>query len=747
MTQESPTVEPHKTAFAALLEKVKACPPPEATAKLPQWRQMLEEIWPKDTSSSECSECWKVLLEELPVPNPVPESPSPKDLSALLCPKPKDYRSTDVFLCGCAFPHFGDRIWSEAGGSKQVLFVAGCINLAILANRRLFEGISESLLPTLANDVSYYYETIVLSALESDQPTPILEKTGRKWRLAGVLDLKPNRRPLDQEDFLTAFQKHEHLLDSPFIDFISFVTGVSDEYITRQLLLAMVKNPDGRERLQRFWWEDADLSRALAELVATEDAEAEKKKRLRLWSHFLVPDDSFQFSWEVLFWVIHTYNHQETRPFGTDLDTRLRALRELLDAPAKAAFHSMMHPERRERDWMQSSRWRHCLAELFQALGSLIEEDRYSRNNEEHWIRQRRAIELLSAEPALIPSFINGVLTKAKEHWDLIDPIILGLPPEPTTTCLEQFASRNPHQTDARFHAERLLAHLHGEVPGTPDAPQDSGLLGAVENLIQVSRTKAPDPRARTWLGDAGLEALWLGAIQKAVAELTEDLEGHYGNEHKHVHGLATALARNLNQTNKTVTEWLRRKHVSSVFIQVSVREFEPTAPEDFAQEGGERGVQSDLALLLDCNVPGLMRAERVTLIQAKKLSQNPRSRAWASSFSFSPKDHTQLGRLLHVSEQAHYLFFIHPRIGVPSLMLPARTVKDSCAANSKPTVPLSVVRHGGLPIPEFLLYGIIGLWAGDDDKDLVKQCHSGAEIVQGPRVAINIKIRSENFG
>jgi hypothetical protein len=142
------------------------------------------------------------------------------------------------------------------------------------------------------------------------------------------------------------------------------------------------------------------------------------------------------------------------------------------------------------------------------------------------------------------------------------------------------------------------------------------------------------------------------------------------------------------------------------LFINASVRRFAKTAAADFPQEGGTEGVQADIGFLMDC------KAKRITLVQAKKLKLLKEPQRWDGGFHFKGKEATQLRRLIQLSRHAHYLFFISPTLGFSSLMLPAVTVRDSCESNAN-AIDLAIVRNGGMPPPDFILYGIIGLWTG----------------------------------
>ena len=245
-----------------------------------------------------------------------------------------------------------------------------------------------------------------------------------------------------------------------------------------------------------------------------------------------------------------------------------------------------------------------------------------------------------------------------------------------------------------------------------------SGLMGAVENLIIASRTKMPDLRNRTWLGDAGVESLWHGAIETAVREFTDYLTSQYGqDEHEHAAVLADGLARHLNTTNAIVSR-LRQKQALPLFVNASVRRLPKTAPGDFAQEGGPGGIQADLGMLMTCDVPGMMKAQRLTLIQAKKLRRVEGPERWGTGFPFKGKEYTQLERLLLLSQQAHYLFFISPYLGMSALVSAGIHREGLLQVGSNPVC--STVRcegKCGVAIADFMLHGIIGLWTGDENE------------------------------
>jgi hypothetical protein len=610
------------------------------------------------------------------------------------------------------------------------------LNLAVVAQKFNLAAPKDAFVAELQKRVRRYWGTLVHIAICSPE---LFEKTAAGYRLCKVIDLQSARSLVDMTDLSAILKSHDvEKLHEHVFEIITFITGRDQRQLLRELVPLLIKERATCGIAKAFFLEDSSLSRQFAAAVAQTEWEHDRAELLRAWTHYLVPEDAFEFCWWVLCWT------PRTNDFGKTFEDRFAALRSLLlDEPQDQMFHRRIH-----REWKESHQWRQWYVGLFGALCGLVGKDRWSRVDEEMWVRQSEAAELITAQPSHLKSVVHGILAKGKEHWDVLDPIILGLPSQPTLECLEQYADTHGQSHDDYFHAKRLLAHMRGEMPVNDPRPSASGLMGAVENLIIASRTKMPDLRNRTWLGDAGVESLWHGAIETAVREFTDYLTSQYGqDEHEHAAVLADGLARQLNSTNAIVSQWLRKKQALPLFIQASVRRFPKTAPGDSPQEGGPGGLQADMGMLMTCNVPGMMKAQRLTLIQAKKLKRVEGPERWGTGFPFKGKEYTQLERLLLLSQQAHYLFFISPDLGCPSLVLPAFTVKDSCKSATAQSVPLSVVRNGGVAIADFMLHGIIGLWTGDESEKLIARCKEGCEIGQGPRIMIEVRVSSEGEG
>jgi hypothetical protein len=286
------------------------------------------------------------------------------------------------------------------------------------------------------------------------------------------------------------------------------------------------------------------------------------------------------------------------------------------------------------------------------------------------------------------------------------------------------------------------LSHVRGDKPQPVPhgSGNDAGILGAVENLIAASRTHLPHDQSQIWLGDVAIESLWLGAMEAATKEFAAQFDSQFGqDEHEHVAVLADALARHLNATNATVNVWLDHRRAIPAFLNVSVRRFPKTAKKPLPQEGGRSGVQADLAILMTCEIPELAIADRVTLLQAKKIEKNRGGQTWQDVVKLNRQ---QLSRLIAISDDAHYLFMLHSELGRGPLILPSRMVSDVLGAQTSPAIPLPIILRASKPLSPFLLHDIIGLWTGDTSQKLIESIRQGMDEGQGPRILIEVTLK-----
>lgn len=731
MTANSSREHP-ASRLESLLNEVNACPAAEASSHIAAWRERLEAIWPLGVYFEDC---WELMVNQLPLANDAKRWPEAKDYPALIRREPEDHRSMDLFLCCCAHLHIGQYSWSNKISGEAYRFVAGCVNLANLVRRFKLTPNVDSVVCSLSKSIAAYWPTLV--RISSAHPGAV-RRLEDAWELSDTLALYPTADNVDESSLRAAIDPRDSHVKPETIDFLAFLVGEDTQFALRAIVPALLQKElpwETKQVLTTYWYDNPMISGAFHAQASSDDNV--KGSLLSVHPHYLCPGDAFSFCWQVVFSQKRSWQGNMEYLFGATLESRIKVLRELLLETAPKAQVVLLE----DRDREKSVRWRTWFFDLFRMIGSLTNQDRWHQRLDENWVRQSEVIRLLKSEPTRMPDVIAGIVDKGHGFYDLLDPIILGLPVETTADCLEKYAASHKDSTDEYTHALCLLAHLRGEIPVTAVRGQATGLLHAVETLITTSRTRIPDQRSQTWLGDIGIESLWYGAIQNSIKEFNAYMETQYGqDEHEHAGVLADALARNLNGVNAIATEWLRAKQISPVSMRVSVRRFPKRAPRGYSQEGGPQGLQADLGFLVVYDIPDQMKTQRITLIQAKKLKLS-KTNVWASGFPFRGDDLRQLDDLLGISPHGHYLFFLHPSLGATPLFLPAKTTRDSCQSNRSRTLPLNVVRNGGKEAAAFLLYDIIGLWTGDDSKDLVQSGNSGAEVHQSPRTMVEIHI------
>lgn len=469
------------------------------------------------------------------------------------------------------------------------------------------------------------------------------------------------------------------------------------------------------------------------------DCDKEVKDRFfKLWARYLVVEHGFEFYWYALL--------AKNNSFGSNLDERLSKIDRLI---REYRFHNQLMRDEDNFDKVEKD-WRIWKA-IFRPLGSLFtiyQSHPYGREagvREEIWIRQIEAIEILNNHQEFMEWVIVGILEYAQGYWDWLDPIILGLPEEIVIKVLENYLGKD-HSHQKHYHAKRLLSHTSKKIPikGFMDLQYKGGLLEAVEGLYDFSQSKLKGEKGQTWIGDAAVESLAFGAIGKANNEFNEYFDSQFGHdEHEHVAILIEALHKNFNRLSQVVTDWIKQKYTVPAVFRTSIKRFPKRAHDGFPQEGGEKGYQADLAVILDCDIPELMLTERVTFFQAKKISQIFKSQRWEDSIAI---DQVQLERALGISEHFYYLFFLHSEIGKSPIVLPAKTVKDICNARSIKKIPLPLLLRSSREFPAFLLNDLIGLWIGDTSQDIISEIKKGGEVGQGPRILLEVHIsRGDN--
>lgn len=779
-----------KQKIIAVFSSVSECQSDKVLENVESWEGTFKQAWENDSDE------WIELTRMLPVPSCEQETVIEFDKLTAVSQESIPF-SCLVFLSKVASGKLNARFWADQLSPEAVRLCAGLVNLHDLAREEQSAFVKDCLDDLQHNVVStlvYYPITLVGIALyhpdlvrfegvkcqiKGGLEVPILNLRERiiswsykdarkslstllergKDRKDEALKLLGNALGSCAESVATLLRlslqeglkmPYEALLNSLLFP-IPDQLLVDDSEVDNLVLVALQNERAFSERdrlaiLRHFSFSSRGASRLFKEFCVDmmNLADTDREEVFRLWSRYLVPEDEFIFGWYFLHAQSRTRNEML---FGADLDARINSLKKHLINGWYEKDFMHHHSRLQEEAWNKLHGRRRAWIEFFRSIISLIEIESkgyYGRKRDfqEISVRQRAALEALKKQPEAVPVAVRGILDLAENHWNQLDPIILGLPKKSVVKVLSEYTAgrvNGPHAK--RFHAEVLLRHLKGE----PLAGQGwaeaggSGLLDAVENLIEVSRSRIPRDRSQTWLGDIGIESLWRGAIDVACKEFGHTFDhwgGHY--EHEPVFDLAAAIARHLEDTNKTILKWLTDRRTPPISISLSVRRFQVRQKGGAAGEGGPSGTRADLGLIFDCDVPGLAQAAHVTLIQAKSLWKRKWSHGWERSV---PIDTTQLEGLLRVSEHAHYMFMFNIELIPAPLIVPARFLQDVLAAQSTNTVPIPVLIRAAKDLPSFIVHDVVGLWTGDPDQQLVKKARAGTDDGVGPWVAIDIRV------
>lgn len=766
MGDSSASIGPH--SWHALIEEVKACSAENVEGSLPKWAVEIRQLWRNEDDQ------WVETVELLP------QRSVDSTVKALfvgdLPPVPEGHVAfLSVVACE---GHLSGRIWTDQLSDRAVRFVAGCVVLFGLASRSSIAAVQNSLEEMkgkLTVAVASYPLTIALLRVSSPELVTI---DSGAYTIAGAIavpstDLRPREDDAEARAVLELLSRTPEQVEQTalLLREMGIIASLcacriirkaiaSDEKLNLAECLKHTVDPF-REELDEHSWgrvvadavekcefyahdqylpifdysvESSTASeafcRAYDELKPGSYIDDRRKTLMELWARFLPQDEAFGYCWRVCV----ARDHKGEYLFGTSVDSRIESLRRFM-------FEAAMRRHDRK-----SLEWREALVQFMRPVASLIELRR-SRHRldsgglEEAAVRQQEAIDVVEKHPGLISLVVEGILDLGHEEWDVLDPVILGLGADCAVDWVEGYLESD-HSDEPHYHARRLLAHLKGAVPCLPlSGASDRSMLGAVESLVSVSRSALGPRRSELWLGDRAVESLWAGAADAAAADFQQHYDSQYGqDEHEHVAVLAEALARRLNATNTMVAAWLSQGNCQKAFLNASVRRFPKTAPKDLPQEGGKRGVQADLAILLKVDIPGLALADRVTLIQAKKVAKASKG-IWEPSCGING---TQLKKLLELSSCAHYVFFAHSELGPGAGFLPALLVRNVCQAQQSSRVPVPLVLRAAKSLSSFLVHDVIGLWTGDPRRDLVEMAESGAELGQGPRVVLTVQVSRE---
>jgi hypothetical protein len=706
---EVPVEEVHDFDF--LLQELREAPPEAAQDRMAQWIERFRLGWTNTPDQ------WARLTDLLP--RPADGEASITQFRKHLLSATREPAASDLFLTHPAVaPKLSSYAFTDYLGTHAAAFVAGCLNLARAAAQS--GSPSSTVMGALSEAVANHPLTLIGIGLHDPG---IILPTADGCALADALDLPRER--LERWTFEKSEQEVRELLSAFEVDRILDVVQalLGQPRLSTDLLASLVRvalgsgdAPEAAATIGAFAFENAELSAALRGRCFAETAPA-RAEALAAWARYLSLGDAFAFGWEC---IRPAGADGEAPPLGEAVADRLKRLEQLLRLPKSAADAA----SNGHASWT----WREPALKALAAIGALAA--RKWPQREDQLVCEDDAIAALGSDPAVLGPVVRGILDQCQPYWDVLDPVVLRLPVDLVSPVLSDYLDHAALGSDSRHHGARLLAKIRGD---TSAGPSGEGLPADPATLPEPSRERKP-LASQTWLGEGSIERFWHVALEVAQTRFDEVMTKRYDEEkEEHCAALGDVVARALNGSNAALKMWLRSNGAPPPSIRASVRR----APSKPKKAGGS--LQADFAFLLKCNVAGRCVTKRITPFKAKKLVRT--SHGWSTDFRIQGGERTQLARLLTLSPATHYLFIVPRSLGDSLRVMPAALVRDVLAAQGfAGGVPLATVLQAGIRLPEFVLFHVLGLWAGDDDADLIAKAES-EDASQHPHVTVEINV------
>ncbi|EPJ2812732.1 hypothetical protein ACTHGN_005874 [Pseudomonas putida] len=307
-----------------------------------------------------------------------------------------------------------------------------------------------------------------------------------------------------------------------------------------------------------------------------------------------------------------------------------------------------------------------------------------------------------------------------------VEPVILRLMvDEDCLAFATQLVSTGPRQVELRVNG------LMRQSLGVPD------FEGPVNQGEDTSTL--PGIGAKTWLCDLSVERVIHKALSQMEDDFCRDYQGTWG-EDEEFH-----TARLLAHTQEAISKASRQLHQLNAMTRanypsLSVVFRQPGKREEGAITPAGARLSADILFLTRIVDDGKTLIQRATLLQVKKRFGKTLGNGFRSTIGI---DLEQCDNLLKQSEHAYYLFTTPPSPRSALWVAPARLVGNLTQLNtSKTSVVAWQVRDASRSYADFFLYGLIGLWAGDEDENIVAIANGDARRGLTPRHIVEIEVR-----
>lgn len=254
--------------------------------------------------------------------------------------------------------------------------------------------------------------------------------------------------------------------------------------------------------------------------------------------------------------------------------------------------------------------------------------------------------------------------------------------------------------------------------------------------------TALPSVGAQTWLSDPSVERV----IHRALSQMEEKFCREYSvtwgeDEEGHTARLLTLTTEAIENASKQLHQLSVTTRATYPSLTVKVRQ--PGKKEEGANTSAGAPLGADVLFLSRIVDKGKTVIQRATLVQVKKRKGTGSVGGFSSTVGIELK---QCEDILKQSEHAYYLFMT-PASAHPVLWVaPARLVRNLTQLHtSKTTVLAMQVRDASCSYADFFLHELVGLWAGDEHKDIIAIANGDSRLGRMPRHIVDIEVRRQS--
>jgi len=289
----------------------------------------------------------------------------------------------------------------------------------------------------------------------------------------------------------------------------------------------------------------------------------------------------------------------------------------------------------------------------------------------------------------------------------------------------------------------RAVVELREGTAGPVLKPEPASPRSLSATVLSLSGAALGPHDGRTWIGDRTVEELIRGATARVESRFCSEYPDTWRSDEE---ALLAHLLSSLQSEFVSVTRLLRDAETHGLAQPIDMRlEYRQISK---SEEGG-RGVGAgtfgvDVAFLVRVEAGGLVRAERATLVQCKKLAQGGDTGRWQPSFDI---DAGQRDDLIAQTESSFYLFLVPRFIRDECWVTPARLVRTMMeAANTKGRLPRRSAGLAGRSLAHWLTFDLLGLWIGDERREMIRKA-TGERPGAAPRFLVEVDIRLGHHG